>query len=436
MDSIKIRLKESFAFYYSVFLVVFLLVLVNINSKILLYVFILFTAFLLTKPMYIIPIYIISSLSANYFIAGEGISISRLLGFILILGGIIYQFRHGLAFKRKQLTLLTIIAVYAYFSSLFSLTGSMTAFTSLTQNIIVVLMLGQIRDINIDELSKLLTISAVITIIILTLALQKNISVVQAERLSIGDDVNVNRFAMMLAQLAAIVFAGLLVNNKSKLRKSVLVISIILSYLMLFFSGSRSATIGITGAIGVVVLYLLATKRRKFLWPAALLIIATLFFVNQIKKLDLPVIERFSIENVLESRGTHRIDTWETLVPVTFQNKFLFGYGLGGENSYALAYQHGLRYAAHNFVIDMFIQTGFIGILLFFSYFIFLGKKLKRSLNYPTIIFPIMILITAIMNGIGETIYLEKLFWNGMALSWLFLNNIRLESGSIVEENK
>lgn len=420
----KIAKKEKFLSYYSILLVIVLLAAVNLNSSVLLYILIGGAALLLFNPVYILPVYIISSLSSDYFVAGEGLGISRIIGFVLILGGFIYQLQNNYPFRKKELFFLLLILSYAFISSVFSLTGSLKAFISLAQNIIIILLVSQFRGINLQHLSRLLIISAVLTILILALTLKENLITIQAQRLTTGENVNENRFAMMLAQLTAITFSGFFIFTRKKLHQTIILSIIILSYFMLVLSGSRSATIGITVAILVIFFYLLKKQTRKFIIPFILLLIIGYFFINQIQQLDIPFIERFTIENVKESGGTHRLDTWEKLVPVTLENSAWFGYGLGGENSYALAYRNGLSHPAHNFLIDMLIQTGIVGVILFFSFFILLGKKLKNLLKISVIILPVIILLTALFNGIGEVVYLEKLFWNGIALALLYTNNL------------
>lgn len=419
----KIAKKEKFLSYYSILLVIVLLAAVNLNSSVLLYILIGGAALLLFNPVYILPVYIISSLSSDYFVAGEGLGISRIIGFVLILGGFIYQLQNNYSFRKKELFFLLLILSYAFISSVFSLTGSLKAFITLAQNIIIILLVSQFRGINLQHLSRLLIISAVLTILILALTLKENLITIQAQRLTTGENVNENRFAMMLAQLTAITFSGFFIFTRKKLHQTIILSIIILSYFMLVLNGSRSAIIGITVAILVIFFYLLKKQTRKFIIPFILLLIIGYFFINQIQLLDIPLIERFTIEKVKESGGTGRFEIWRKLVPVTLENSALFGYGLGGENSYALAYRNGLGHAAHNFLIDMFIQTGLVGAILFFSFFIYLGKKLKNSLSSPVVILPVMILLTALFNGIGEVIYLEKLFWNGIALGFLYINN-------------
>jgi len=117
---------------------------------------------------------------------------------------------------------------------------------------------------------------------------------------------------------------------------------------------------------------------------------------------------------------------WKTLIPKTIEDGLFFGFGFGAENVLSIAKQNSLKYTAHNFLIDMFVQMGLTGIVLFFTYFFVLANKLFKSIHCRNILIPIMILLTAIINGMGETVFTEKFFWNGIALAWLYLNNITI----------
>jgi O-antigen ligase len=417
------NLKETFLFYYSLLLVILLLASVNIGNPLLLWCLIGGSVLLINHPTYLLPVYIISSLSTNYFIVEEGVGISRLIGFVLIIGGILYQIKNRYPFNKKHVIIIALLFIYCFVSSIFSLTGLLITFIILTQSMIVILLLSQIRNVNLEVLSKLLCIASVITILILALTLRENLVIIQAERLTTGDDVNQNRFAMIVAQLTAITFGSFLISNK-RINKLLLLAVIVLAFFMLILSGSRSGLIGISGAILFFLFYLFKKHKKKIIIPFILLLCAVGLFINKIQQLNIPFINRFTIDNVVKSGGTHRLEVWKTLIPVTLENSPLFGYGLGGENSYALAGQYGLTHAAHNFVIDMFIQTGLVGLFLFFYYFFFLAGQLKRIMYNPYSYIPIMILLTALFNGIGETVYLEKLFWNGIALGFLYINNI------------
>ena len=420
----KSKRKEKLFSYYSVLLVFILLASIYFSNTILLYILIAATAILIFNPVYILPVYIISSLSSDYFVAGEGLGISRLIGFVIIAGGFIYQARHNYPIRKKESLFLVFILIFAFFSSSFSLTGSLQPFISLTQNVLIIFFISRFRQVNIKSFSKILILSAIITTIFFAITLKDTISSIEMQRLTTGDNLNENRFAMMLAQLIAIITAGFFIYKEKKIYQLTILAVIFVGFFLLILSGSRSATIGIVGAIVVVLLYQFKNNSKKIIIPLLLLSIASFFFIDQIQDMDNPIINRFTIDSLTESGGTGRLDIWKALIPATFENSMLFGYGLGGANAYALAYKYGLSHAAHNFLIDMFIQTGLVGVFLFFSYFIFVGKKLVSALYNPYIFIPLLILLTGLINGIGETVYLEKFFWNGIALGWLYLNNL------------
>ena len=194
---------------------------------------------------------------------------------------------------------------------------------------------------------------------------------------------------------------------------------------MLVLSGSRSATFGIAASIILITFYLFKKQAKKFILPVSVMLVFGYFFVTEIQQMEIPLLERFTVDNIKDTGGGKvRIDTWNKLIPITLEKRMLFGYGFGAVNIYELARENGFHHSAHNFLIDIFLQTGIFGITLFFSYFYFVAKRMKNYLHNPLIYIPVMILLTALFNGIGETIFTEKLFWNGIALSWLYMNNL------------
>jgi O-antigen ligase len=421
----KNQLKNNFLFYYALCLVGLLLAAVNFNSPVLFWVLIGGAVLIIFTPLYILPVYVISSLSSDYFIAGEGLGISRFLGIIVIVGGIIYIFRNKRVFNKKNSMYLVVILTFCLISSVFSLTGSLHPFFLFVQYFAVVFVLSQFRNIDLKIFTQLLVFSSAITILVLAFTLKENLIAVQVQRLTTSDTVNENRFAMMLAQLASIIYAAFLIFNKKRLLQLLLISIILLTFFMLILSGSRSATIGIIISIVLFTFYLFKNQTRKFILPVFVILILGFFFVTEIQKMDIPFLDRFTIENIQSSGGSKvRIDTWKTLVPISIEKRLLFGYGFGAVNIYELARENGLQHSAHNFLIDMFLQIGIFGISLFFSYFYFVAKRMKNYLHNPLMYLPVMILLTSLFNGIGETIFTEKLFWNGIALSWLYMNNL------------
>lgn len=410
----------------SVLLVILLLLAVQVKSIALLSVFLIACLLLINKPIYLIPAYIISSLSSDYFIAANGLGISRLIGFVIILAGLLNLTKNRVKFNSSHLVFLFIIIVYTLFSSLFSLTGAIQPFISLFQNLIIIFFISTFFNVDIKLFSKILVISALLTIIALRIQLNQNLSDIYAARVSITEDVNENRFAMMLAQLIVISFFGFLIAFQSKSLKILTLAGVGMAIYMLILSGSRSATIGALGAILIVCLIHFRKKTYRFILPIIILTVSSYWFINYLQELNLAVLDRFSAQQVQETGGTGRFQIWEKLVPVTLEQRPIMGFGLGGENSYQLAYKNGLSHAAHNFLVDMFLQLGLLGVILFLSYYIFSLKKLFKKINNEYALLPLLLFFAGLLNGIGETVFLEKHFWNSIALIWLFTNNLSM----------
>ena len=134
--NIKTSRKEKFLSIYSVFLVVILMFSEINDSSLLLSVLIIGTAFLLFNPVFILPVFIISSLGNNFF-AYDGISISRTIGFILIFACVLYQIRKRTPIRRQEIIFLLIFFCYSFISSAFSVTGTFISFISFLQSLII-----------------------------------------------------------------------------------------------------------------------------------------------------------------------------------------------------------------------------------------------------------------------------------------------------------
>jgi O-antigen ligase len=253
---------------------------------------------------------------------------------------------------------------------------------------------------------------------------KENIIELGIQRLSVSEDSSINRLATMISQLIAILFTGFLIPGKNKLIKIILFSTILIGLILIIFTGTRSALIAIIVSIVIITLYFFKIHTKKVIIYLPLIILVGYLFINQFQELDIHVVKRFTVEEVQDDGGSGRIGVWKALVPKTFEDGLFFGFGFGAENVYDLAKQYGFRFSAHNLLIDMFIQMGLTGLILFFTYFFILAKKLLKSIDNPYILVPVMILLTGLINGIGETVFLEKFFWNGIALAWLYLNNL------------
>jgi len=418
-----LKLKERYLSIYSVILVVILMLSQVNESSILLVGLFIGTTFLLFKPLFILPVFLISSLGNNFF-AYDGVSISRIVGFILIVGCLITQIRERTLIKKRMVLTLSLFLTYSFISSAFSITGSFDSFVGFGQMLIIVFFLGQFRNVDLNKLSWMIINASSITIILFLFWFQENFIELSVQRLSVSEDSSINRLATMLAQLIALVFSGLFISAKSKLTNIIFVSIMLFGLSMIVLTGTRSALIAIIVSIVIITFYYLKKYTMRIAIYLPLIIVIGYLFASQIQQLDTSLLERFTVDKIQDDGGSGRLQNWKILVPKTIEDGLFFGFGFGAENSYYVANLNGLRYSAHNFLIDMFIQMGLTGVILFLTYFYSLAKKLVKSIDNPHMLVPVMILLTGLVNGVGETVFMEKFFWNGVALGWLYLNNV------------
>jgi len=415
--------KEKCLSFLSLLLVVGSLIASSFEITFLHYIIFSACFILLFNPVYILPVYLITSLGNNFLSFSNGIATSRIFGYILILACVIYQIRNNFSFQKKHLAFVFTIFAFTFISTaFFSITDSYLTFIIFTQNLLVLVLLSQLRNVNIYNLTNLLVVSSIISILIIAFYFKDEIIAGQVERLLFSEDSSANRLGTMFSQLVIIIFAGYFI-LKNKTFKIMITPIIIIGIVLTFFSGTRTASLSLL--ITIIGFFLLNFRKKffNFFFIALFLTIAYVSFIDLIPLNDFRVLERFEFDSFSEGGSNNRINNWIKLVPIVLSESPFIGYGFGGVNGQAFAVSNGLEYAAHNLLIDMFYQTGFLGIILFLSYFLFIAKKLILFSHNRFILLPILILVTAIINGLGETIFIEKFFWNSIALALIYLNN-------------
>ena len=133
-----------------------------------------------------------------------------------------------------------------------------------------------------------------------------------------------------------------------------------------FMSGSRGGLLAVMVTIaGFAFLYPSdLAKRIVFLSGGMMLIFALWVIFKPI--LPENIVERMSVESVVESRGTGRLDIWESMLRqiVDQPEHFLLGRGINAMHR-MLKNGHLVNVVAHNQVIQITYNQGLIGLLSF-----------------------------------------------------------------------
>lgn len=166
--------------------------------------------------------------------------------------------------------------------------------------------------------------------------------------------------------------------------------------------GSRGAFLGIAAVAVVCVIKRFDKMSTKILFCLGMAAFAVSVYGFMLTLLPEHIAARFSIQMVLESRGTKRLDLWMKAFQVMKERpyKLLLGFGAGSSDILLGGW------ATHNFFIQLLLELGIIGLSLFLS---FLRIWLMRLSKYDTKAFSILMGCMAMAMTLSvNTIYY---FW-------------------------
>lgn len=399
--------------------------------------FVIFLVIPLKNPVLLLPVLFASNITSCFllFSSTAHISLSRIVTIIFIVYSINYFLIKGRFFiaEKKIILWLLLYLSLIFVSTLLSETTSLTPFYTLSLNVVMFYFLT-LYVLTEKEKRRLfyyfIISSVVIGLFVIYIAYKDSAFIFINQRFSMESEVNSNRVAMSLAQLIAILlFVVIILIQKRKvfLILGTLILFLALTFIMLL-TGSRTAFIAIIlSLISILFLFYNHRKIKKTIY--GLFFFSILFYgiymliIN--KYGDQGVFQRFSIENMEQSRGTHRIDNSILIMKYVIPNNIFWGVGIGAYNIKAALSTHYHPYAnaAHNIIIDPLSQTGLFGFLALWYIIIFVLKKTVRRFRngYFLIGLPLSLLFVSLYNGIGETMYTTRFLWFAMGLCVIYI---------------
>ena len=148
-------------------------------------------------------------------------------------------------------------------------------------------------------------------------------------------------------------------------------------------SFTYSATSNFAFAMGLMMLIgLLKYKKWGTIPGPIILIVLTVFII--IYGTVTPIIGRLSVIDISSTVGreenlTGRVDVWRQIVPVAMQRPIL-GYGFGGFWTTNARKQFDMS-DAHNGYLDLILQSGFVGLVLYAIFLLSSIRKAQRVLT-------------------------------------------------------
>ncbi len=419
-----VKIKSKFSQYYAIALVGLLLIMVYTHNVSLFYAVLGGCALVIHKPQVIFPVYFVASFSTSYFAIGEGLSAGRYLSVILIVSLIVNLLIKGKnPLENKHLATVALLIIYTFFSAAFGYDGSLNIFFLMLQNLVVIFLLQQQTEFNIKKLFQILLVSSVLTtcFIFYDAVINSSMLTFQSRFYGNEDDINANRLAMIIVQCAAIQIVSFF-QNKNIIIKTTSLIVFFIGVLIIIATGSRTALISVFATALLSMLYIGRIGTGKVIASGVLFLIVYLF-VSYFSQIDSPLLERFTVEALQSDKGSSRGNYMGILLTEIFPDHFLFGSGVGGSNMKVLGHSYGLENLSHNIIVDPLTQMGLVGSAIYLFFLIPIFKKTFKLFRIqPQYAIAIFLLFASCVNGIGETIFYEKFFWNNLALCLLCYN--------------
>lgn len=249
------------------------------------------------------------------------------------------------------------------------------------------------------------------------------VTLTDSERVSViinGVETDPNYISFCFFPAMAII-SDILINKRKRKIVSIFLVTIIL---MVFYCelmmGCRAAFLSC-----FVIIFCTFISKKNFklrsIFPFVLVLVAIYFFIPLILQI-LPdsVAQRFSYDMLFGSQDkmSGREDIWKSTITFIFNNmgNFILGYGAGSTN-------YVFSYATHNFFLQIIIELGVIGLILFIGFIIsfirFLWKTNNR-ISFSLFIGTVFMSLSLSVNSILA-------FWINIAMAFVFISVDRID---------
>ena len=231
--------------------------------------------------------------------------------------------------------------------------------------------------------------SVVVSFVILFALALMNIDSIKTYRLTIKlfSEMDPNDFACGLSLLIALVLERLA--NKKKVFSSIVLL--LLSGMLIVFSGSRGAMLMFAGMFGV---WFLVVSRKRWKGAFLAIVIMAIGLIVLYKSLPEFLQGRLDIVGAISGGGSGRTAIWKAAFEKfsdsnLFRKFFGYGYGNFASSVNYIAPGHSSAYISHNMFINALIEGGMVGLTImlgmFFQAFVYAIKR-KNMFGYLALI--------------------------------------------------
>lgn len=236
------------------------------------------------------------------------------------------------------------------------------------------------------------------------------INTIDRDRMSItigGLTVDNNNLAVSLGMCLVAGFS-LIYKRKTFLIEKVLVtIGLILVLVGILRTGSRGGLLAL--AFGGVVFLLFSDSglRPRTIVIGAIFVLLGMYYIQNYMSASLA--SRFTLAEVVASGGTGRMDIWVHALRYYSDGsvgRILFGYGFGSFPT-LMKSAMGVAKASHNDVVQMLLETGIVGLLLYFRMWFEMAQHALKKKNATAL----ALLAVVAVGSLSMEMLIKKMLW-------------------------
>lgn len=203
-----------------------------------------------------------------------------------------------------------------------------------------------------------------------------------------------------------------------------------------FLSGSRG---GLLAVIITIVAFAVAYPRglhKKIIVMALLLGSLLMLWIVLSPLLPESIVERMSIDAIVESRGTYRADIWESMIDEIKDSDIEVIFGRGMSKKHEMVINGTLDYdvEAHNYYLQVLYNQGVIGLILFL---LLIGTAMGRCIRRRTFVAVALIGMMALVVSLSVNPSMKTL-WNIIpyaAFTFAGEGSNKIEGGALENES-
>lgn len=246
-----------------------------------------------------------------------------------------------------------------------------------------VLLLISMRVYNEEEQKMIENIWIIVGIICAVICLTSTTTLNEYENRTqiyiLGYEEDANHYSMYFTMPLVVAIKRIIEKSKLLPLYAGLIVAILYSVLKL---GSRGGLIGIVGGIFACILFGAKSMKSKIGTMAAVVVVAVVVVLVFFPLLPEDVQQRFTVENVVESRGTGRVDIWKFALSYTFEKpeRIMFGSGLFSTYSIFPSTSQVSNVVCHNQFVQTFFDQGIFGLAFYLAtYAVCIGRNIKKN---------------------------------------------------------